>query len=510
MIDRYTRPAMGAIWTERAQYQAWLDVEIAACRAWATATGAIPHEDVDLIEANASFDVDRIHAIEAETRHDVVAFTRAVSETLGDERKWVHYGLTSSDVVDTALSLRLMRANAILRAGLVRLRAALAARAHEHRDTLTVGRTHGVHAEPTTFGLKMARFYDTVSRDLVRFDAAAEAIRVGKLSGAVGTFAHIPPEVERITCAALGLRAAPVSTQVLPRDLHAQYLAALALVGTTIETVALEIRHLQRSEVLEAEEAFGAGQKGSSAMPHKRNPIASENLTGIARLLRGYMLTAFENVALWHERDISHSSAERVLLPDATTVLDYALDRLARIVENLLVYPDRMAREPRPDLRARLLAAPAARPRRCGHEPRGGVRHGSAARDAGVARADALPRARRGVCGDRRASRGGPNRRGVRARGAARARRHDLRARRAGVARDLPDMHDLDDIRARTEALLDALGPRTSVGRCGTSGGRSGGTARAAASGCARGRRTAASSGPSRSQGRSPTRSGGP
>ncbi|HEX9953563.1 MAG TPA: adenylosuccinate lyase [Rubricoccaceae bacterium] len=343
MIDRYTRPAMGAIWTEWAQYQAWLDVEVAACRAWATATDRIPHADVDLIEANASFSVERIHAIEAETRHDVVAFTRAVSETLGDERKWVHYGLTSSDVVDTALSLRILRANALLRAGLVRLQDVLAVRAREHKGTLTVGRTHGVHAEPTTFGLKMARFYDAVSRDLVRFDAAAEALRVGKLSGAVGTFAHIPPEVEALTCAALGLRAAPVSTQVLPRDLHAQYLATLALVGTTIETVALEIRHLQRSEVLEAEEAFGSGQKGSSAMPHKRNPIASENLTGLARLLRGYMVTAFENVALWHERDISHSSAERVLLPDATIVLDYALDRLARVVETLVVYPERMA-----------------------------------------------------------------------------------------------------------------------------------------------------------------------
>ncbi|MFN3597510.1 MAG: adenylosuccinate lyase [Rubricoccaceae bacterium] len=343
MIARYTRPEMGALWTEEAQYQAWLDVEIAACRAWSEATGLIPPEDVDAIEAKARFDVARIHAIEAETRHDVVAFTRAVSETLGEERKWVHYGLTSSDVVDTALSLRLLRANRLLRAGLVRLREALAARAREHRRTLVVGRTHGVHAEPTTFGLKLARFYDALGRDLERFDAAAEAVRVGKLSGAVGTFAHIPPEVERRTCEALGLRPAPISTQVLPRDLHAQYLATLALVGTTIESVALEIRHSQRSEVLEAEESFGAGQKGSSAMPHKRNPIGSENLTGIARLLRGYMQTAFENVALWHERDISHSSAERVLLPDATIALDYALDRLARLVEHLVVYPERMA-----------------------------------------------------------------------------------------------------------------------------------------------------------------------
>ena len=343
MIDRYTRPEMGALWTEKAQYQAWLDVEVAACRAWATATDRIPHADVDRIEANAGFSVERIHEIEADTRHDVVAFTRAVSETLGEERKWVHYGLTSSDVVDTALSLRLLRANAVLRDGFARLRSVLAAKAREHKHTLTVGRTHGVHAEPTTFGLKMARFYDAVGRDLARFEAAAEAIRVGKLSGAVGTFAHIPPEVERLTCEALGLRPMPVSTQVLPRDLHAQYLAALALAGATVETIAVEVRHLQRSEVLEAEEAFGAGQKGSSAMPHKRNPIGSENLTGMARLLRGYMVTAYENVALWHERDISHSSAERVILPDATIALDYALARVARIVENLVVYPDRMA-----------------------------------------------------------------------------------------------------------------------------------------------------------------------
>ena len=343
MIDRYTRPEMGALWTEEAQYQAWLDVELAACWAWAEATGQIPHADVETLYEKASFSVGRIHEIEAETRHDVVAFTRAVSETLGPERKWVHYGLTSSDVVDTAQSLRLKRANEILRAGLVRLADVLAARAREHKHTACVGRTHGVHAEPTTFGLKLARFYDQVRRDIERFDAAAEAVRVGKLSGAVGTFANIPPEVERLTCRRLGLRPAPISTQVLPRDLHAQYLSVLALVGTTIETVAVEIRHLQRSEVLEAEEAFGKGQKGSSAMPHKRNPVGSENLTGMARLLRGYMVAAYENVALWHERDISHSSVERVILPDATIALDYALARLARIVEHLTVYPDRMA-----------------------------------------------------------------------------------------------------------------------------------------------------------------------
>jgi adenylosuccinate lyase len=334
---------MGAIWTEEAQYRAWLDVELAACRAWSQATGVIPAEDVEKLYADASFDIARIHEIEEETRHDVVAFTRAVSETLGPERKWVHYGLTSSDVVDTALSLRLTRANALLRAGLRRLTEVVAARAREHRLTLMAGRTHGVHAEPTSFGLKLALFHAELQRDSERFEAAAEGVRVGKLSGAVGTFAHIPPEVERMACRYLGLEPAPISTQVLQRDRHAHYVAVLALVGATIEKISVELRHLQRSEVLEVEEAFGKGQKGSSAMPHKRNPISSENLTGIARLMRGYMVAAYENVALWHERDISHSSVERVALPDATILLDYALDRLARVVENLRVYPDRMA-----------------------------------------------------------------------------------------------------------------------------------------------------------------------
>ncbi|CAN5507965.1 adenylosuccinate lyase [soil metagenome] len=342
MIDRYTRPEMGAIWTEEAQFQAWLDVELAACRAWSEATGLIPKEDVDKLYRDARFDVDRINEIEEQTRHDVVAFTRAVSESLGDERKWVHFGLTSSDVVDTALSLRLLRANEILRQGVVNLAEVLARRAREHRDTLMVGRTHGVHAEPTTFGLKLALFYAEVQRNIERFDAAAEGIRFGKLSGAVGTFAHIPPDVERLTCEYLGLEAAPISTQVLQRDRHAHYMATLALVGATIEKIAVELRHLQRSEVLEVEESFGSGQKGSSAMPHKRNPISSENLTGIARLLRGYMVSAYENVALWHERDISHSSVERVIMPDATIALDYALARITRVLDNLVVYPDRM------------------------------------------------------------------------------------------------------------------------------------------------------------------------
>ena len=342
MIDRYTRPEMGDLWSEHGQFQAWLDVELAACAAWSEVTGAIPAEDVKVLYREASFDVDRIHEIEETTRHDVVAFTRAVSETLGEEKKWVHYGLTSSDVVDTALSLRLMRANEIIGAALDRLVEVIGARAKEHKETLTIGRTHGVHAEPTTFGLKLALAYDEMTRNRERFRLSAEDLRVGKLSGAVGTFANIPPEVERVTMEKVGLRPAPISTQVLGRDRHAYYLATLAVIGASIERLAVEIRHLQRSEVLEAEEAFRPGQKGSSAMPHKRNPVGSENLTGAARLLRGYMVAAYENVALWHERDISHSSVERVILPDATTILHYALHRLANIVENLQVYPERM------------------------------------------------------------------------------------------------------------------------------------------------------------------------
>jgi adenylosuccinate lyase len=342
MIDRYTRPEMAVLWSEHGQYQAWLDVELAACAAWSEVTGVIPQADVETLYREASFEVDRIHAIEAETRHDVVAFTRAVSETLGEEKKWVHYGLTSSDVVDTALSLRLVRANELIGEALDRLLGALAGRAKEHRRTICIGRTHGIHAEPTTFGLKLALAYDEMSRNRERFARVAEDVRVGKLSGAVGTFANIPPAVEAVTMEKLGLRAAPISTQVLGRDRHAMYLAALAVIGAGLERLAVEIRHLQRTEVLEAEEAFGKGQKGSSAMPHKRNPIGSENVTGAARLLRGYMVSAYENVALWHERDISHSSVERVILPDATTILHYALHRMATIVENLAVYPERM------------------------------------------------------------------------------------------------------------------------------------------------------------------------
>ncbi|NBC17987.1 MAG: adenylosuccinate lyase [Bacteroidetes bacterium] len=343
MIDRYTRPEMGDLWSEEAQYQAWLDVELAACAAWSE-VGVIPPEDVETLYAKAAFDVDRIHEIERETRHDVVAFTRCVSESLGPEKKWVHYGLTSSDVVDTAWMVRLRKANGLILDALDRLIETLAARAREDKYTLMMGRTHGVHAEPTTFGLKLALFYAEMQRHRERFVNAAEAMQVGKLSGAVGTFAHIPPEVERLTCERLGLAPAPISTQVLQRDRHAHYLSVLALIGATLEKMAVEVRHLQRSEVREVEESFGTGQKGSSAMPHKRNPVGSENITGCARLLRGYMVSAYENVPLWHERDISHSSVERVILPDATTLLHYALHRFAGIVEKLVVYEDAMQR----------------------------------------------------------------------------------------------------------------------------------------------------------------------
>jgi len=342
MIARYTRPEMAALWSEEQQYQSWLDVELAACAAWSEATGVIPEADVRTLYDNATFDVDRIHAIERETRHDVVAFTRAVSETLGPERKWVHYGLTSSDVVDTAWMVRLKRANGLLISALDKLIEIVAAKAHAHKHTLMMGRTHGVHAEPTTFGLKMALYYSELQRQRERFVRAAEEMRVGKLSGAVGTFAHIPPDVERLTCERLGLKPAPISTQVLQRDRHAHYLAVIAGMGATLEKMAVEVRHLQRSEVREVEESFGSGQKGSSAMPHKRNPIGSENITGCARLLRGFMVSAYENVALWHERDISHSSVERVILPDATTLLHYALHRFAGIVERLVVFPEHM------------------------------------------------------------------------------------------------------------------------------------------------------------------------
>lgn len=343
MISRYTRPEMAAIWTDENKFDAWLKVELYACEAWSE-LGVIPKEDVKVLWDQASFDVDRILEIEQETRHDVIAFTRAVSETLGEEKKWVHYGLTSTDVVDTALSYLIKQANDILEADLDRFIDILAEKAKAHKYDIMMGRTHGVHAEPTTFGLKLALWYEEMKRNKKRFMAARETIEFGKMSGAVGTFANIDPFIESYVCDKLGIQAAPISTQTLQRDRHAEYMGTLALIATSIEKMATEIRGLQKTETREVEEYFAKGQKGSSAMPHKRNPIGSENMTGLARVIRGHMVTAYENVPLWHERDISHSSAERIILPDATLLLNYMLNRFGNIVKNLTVFPDNMRR----------------------------------------------------------------------------------------------------------------------------------------------------------------------
>lgn len=343
MLERYTRPEMGAIWTDQNRYQAWLEVEILADEAWAE-LGEIPKEDVALIREKASFDIDRILEIEAQTRHDVVAFTRAVSESLGDESKWVHYGLTSTDVVDTAYGYLMKQANDLIREDLNRFVTIIGEKAKEYKHTVMMGRTHGVHAEPTTFGLKLALWYSEMKRNVERFERAAKGVEAGKVSGAVGTFANIPPFVEEYVCEKLGIRAQDISTQVLPRDLHAEYFSAMALIATSIEKFATEIRGLQKSETREVEEFFAKGQKGSSAMPHKRNPIGSENMAGLARVVRGHMVTAYENVSLWHERDISHSSAERIIIPDTTILIDYMLNRFGNIVKNLTVFPENMKR----------------------------------------------------------------------------------------------------------------------------------------------------------------------
>ena len=343
MLERYSRPEMTAIWTEENKYQAWLEVEILADEAWAE-LGEIPKADVAKIRENATFDVARILEIEKETRHDVVAFTRSVSESLGEERKWVHYGLTSTDVVDTAYGYLFKQANDILRADLDRFTAIIADKAREHKFTIMMGRTHGVHAEPTTFGLKLATWYSEMKRNFELFVHAAKGVEAGKISGAVGNFANIPPFVEAYVTEKLGITAQEISTQVLPRDLHAEYFSTLAIIATSIERMATEIRGLQKSEQREVEEFFAKGQKGSSAMPHKRNPIGSENMTGLARVVRGHAVTAFENIALWHERDISHSSAERIITPDTTILLNYMLNRFGNIVKNLTVFPENMVR----------------------------------------------------------------------------------------------------------------------------------------------------------------------
>jgi adenylosuccinate lyase len=345
MIPRYTRPAMAAIWSEQRKFENWLRVELAATRALVRA-GMVPVAASEALEQHASFSVERIHAIEAETRHDVLAFTTAVAESVeaagSDAARWLHYGLTSTDVVDTAQALALTQASEMIREGIVRLRGVLRKRAVEFQHTPTIGRTHGVHAEPTTFGMKMLLWYAEMGRNLARFDAAAEDLRVGKISGAVGAFGKLKPAHEADILAELNLKPALVSTQVLQRDRHAAFITTLAVLCSTLDKIALEIRHLQRTEVREAEEFFSAGQKGSSAMPHKRNPITCENICGLARVVRGNAQVALEDVALWHERDISHSSAERVILPDTTILADYLLDKTATLIERLLVYPARM------------------------------------------------------------------------------------------------------------------------------------------------------------------------
>ena len=343
MLDRYSRPEMRAIWTEENKFRAWLEVELLACEAWAE-LGIIPKEDAQALRRNAGFDINRIYEIEQETRHDVIAFTRAVSETLGPERKWVHYGLTSTDVVDTALGYLLKQANTIIRRDIENFIAILREQALRHKYTVMMGRTHGVHAEPTTFGLKMALWHEEMKRNLERFNHAADGVEYGKISGAVGTYANIDPFVEQYVCAKLGTKPAPISTQTLQRDRHAEYMATLALIATSLDKFATEIRALQKSEFREVEEPFAKGQKGSSAMPHKRNPIGCENISGLARVIRGHMLSAYENVPLWHERDISHSSVERVILPDATMLINYMLNRLGNIIKNLTVFPENMKR----------------------------------------------------------------------------------------------------------------------------------------------------------------------
>ncbi|MDD3809171.1 MAG: adenylosuccinate lyase [Erysipelotrichaceae bacterium] len=341
MLDRYSREVMRNIWSEQSKFDAWLKVEILACEAWSS-LGEIPEEDVKALWANASFDIDRIYEIEQETRHDVVAFTRAVSETCGPEKKWVHYGLTSTDVVDTAYGYLYKQANVILREDLKTFMETLRTQALKYKDTVCMGRTHGVHAEITTFGLKFALWYEEMKRNMDRFEAACAAVEAGKISGAVGTFANTPPQVQDYVCDKLGINSSAISTQTLQRDRHAQYFSTLALIGSSLEKMATEIRHLQRTEVREVEEYFRKGQKGSSAMPHKRNPISSENICGCARVLRGYMLTSYDNIPLWHERDISHSSAERLIAPDATALLDYMLVRFNGILANLTVFEDNM------------------------------------------------------------------------------------------------------------------------------------------------------------------------
>ena len=341
MIPRYTRPEMGKIWGEENRFRTWLAVEIAATETLAKA-GIVPTRAAKAIKQRANFELKRINEIEAEVRHDVIAFTTVVAEFVGPESRWFHYGLTSNDVVDTAQSLLVKQASAIIAHDLKKLAEVLERRAWEFKDTPMVGRTHGIHAEPVTFGFKLANWYSEVQRGISRFERAAEEMRVGKFSGAVGTFAHLSPDLEEKMCARLGLKAAAISSQVIQRDRHANYVATLAVIGCTLDKIATEIRHLQRTEVREAEEYFSEKQKGSSAMPHKRNPVTAEQISGLSRVVRSNAQAAFENVALWHERDISHSSVERIILPDSTILINYMLEKTTNLLDTMFVYPERM------------------------------------------------------------------------------------------------------------------------------------------------------------------------
>ena len=341
MIPRYTRPEMGKIWMDHRKLETWLEIELLVCEALAE-LGEIPAEVVREIREKASFDAHRVDEIEKVTKHDVLAFLTNVGESIGPLSRYLHYGLTSSDILDTSLALLLKEASDLILQDLHKLLKVLKEKALQYKETLMIGRSHGVHAEPITFGLKMALWYDETKRNLSRMERAKEAVSVGKISGVVGTFAHIHPFVEEFVCGRLGLKPAPISTQIIQRDHHAEFFTILAIIASSIEKFSVELRHLQRTEVLEAEEFFSKGQKGSSAMPHKRNPISSENLSGLARLVRSYSFAALENIPLWHERDISHSSVERVIAPDATILIDYMLNRFASLIENLIVYPENM------------------------------------------------------------------------------------------------------------------------------------------------------------------------
>jgi len=341
VIPRYTRPEMGRIWSDDNRFRTWLTVEVAATQTLAEA-GMVPKDSAKAIRERADFNLERIQEIEAEVRHDVIAFTTAVAEIVGPHARWFHYGLTSNDVVDTAQALLIGQASTVIAADLEKLAEVLKRRAWEFKDTPMIGRTHGIHAEPITFGFKIANWYSETQRNIERFARAAEDMRVGKFSGAVGTFAHLSPELEEKICARLGLKAAAVSSQVIQRDRHASYLATLAVIASTLDKIATEIRHLQRTEVREAEEFFSEKQKGSSAMPHKRNPVTFEQISGLARVVRSNAQAGFENVALWHERDISHSSVERVIIPDSTTLMDYMLQKTTNLLDTMFVYPERM------------------------------------------------------------------------------------------------------------------------------------------------------------------------